>query len=86
MSFAKKREQALIWLRSQAANTDDILAAINAQIAIEVIEEQKAKLEKLGVQFGTLSSKFLKRSAKNPRPDMELTSTFLKGGNEDGRE
>lgn len=47
MPSQKKSEQALVWLRSQAADKDDILNGINAQICIEVIEEQRKQLKKL---------------------------------------
>ena len=50
MASHKTTEQCLTWLRSMAADRDS-LDGINAEMCLNLIREQKAKLQKLGAQF-----------------------------------
>lgn len=50
MASRKTNEQIRTWLKSIAADKDS-LDGINAELCLSVIEEQKQKLEKLGIQF-----------------------------------
>lgn len=58
MPSQKKMEQCMTWLRSQAADQEDILNGINAQITIEIIEELRNRNRKLGLQIGQLFRKY----------------------------
>ena len=50
MPSKKAMDQCLTWLNSKAADKDS-LDGINAEICLNVILEQKEKLNKLGAQF-----------------------------------
>ena len=50
MASRRTNEQAMTWLRSMAADRDS-LNGINAELCLNLIQEQKDRLEKLGVQF-----------------------------------
>ena len=50
MASRRANEQAMVWLRSMAAEKDS-LNGINAELCLRIIEEQKERLDKLGVQF-----------------------------------
>lgn len=55
MASRRANEQAMIWLRSMAAEKDS-LNGINAELCLRIIEEQKERLDKLGVQFHQVRS------------------------------
>ena len=50
MASKKTHEQCLTWLRSMAADKNS-LDGINAELCLNLINEQKERLNKLGVQF-----------------------------------
>ena len=50
MPSRKTTEQCMTWVRSKAADRDS-LDGINAQLVLNVLEEQRTKLDKLGAQF-----------------------------------
>lgn len=53
MASKKSNEQAILWLRSMAADKNS-LDGINAELCLNIIFEQRERLEKLGVQFGQI--------------------------------
>ena len=50
MPSKKATEQCMTWLRSMAADRDS-LNGINAELVLNVIAEQKNRLDRLGAQF-----------------------------------
>lgn len=50
MASRRTNEQCLTWLRSMAADKNS-LDGINAELCLNLIYEQKERLEKLGAQF-----------------------------------
>ena len=50
MASRKTNEQCLTWLESVAADKNS-LDGINAELCLNLIREQKDRLEKLGAQF-----------------------------------
>lgn len=50
MANRRTNEQAMIWLKSMAADRNS-LDGINAELCLNLIQEQKDRLEKLGAQF-----------------------------------
>lgn len=50
MASKRSTEQCMTWLRSKAADRDS-LDGINAELTINVITEQKNRIDKLGMQY-----------------------------------
>lgn len=55
MASKKSYNQAILWLRSMAADKNS-LDGINAELCLNIIFEQKERLEKLGIQFKNVKS------------------------------
>lgn len=55
MASKKSNDQAILWLRSMAADKNS-LDGINAELCLNIILEQKDRLEKLGAQFGEVKT------------------------------
>lgn len=64
MASKKTKEQCLTWLRSMAADRNS-LDGINAELCLNLIEEQKQRLDKLGAQFNQIKCErdYLKQRA-----------------------
>lgn len=50
MAGRRSKEQAMTWLRSMAADKNS-LDGINAELCLNLIEDQQKKLDRLGTQF-----------------------------------
>lgn len=65
MASRKSNEQAMTWLKSMAADKNS-LDGINAELVLYILEEQKKKYERLGIQYSILEKKY-----KNLRNDYD---------------
>ena len=64
MPSKKGIEQALTWLNSKAADNENTLDRINAELCINVIMDLQRQYDKLGIRYGTLSRKISSKDAE----------------------
>ena len=55
MASKRTKEQCITWLKSVAADKNS-LDGINAELCLNLIDEQKNRLDKLGMQFHQLQT------------------------------
>ena len=70
MTKRRSYEQAMTWLNSKAADKDS-LDGINAELCINLIEDLRARLDKLGAQFQQM-----KNSRDKLLDDLESLGNF----------
>ena len=70
MASRRSSEQCLTWLRSKAAEKDS-LDGINAELCLNLIQEQKDRLDRLGAQFSQV-----KKQRDIPKEQEHLEDVF----------
>lgn len=85
MASHKTNEQCLTWLRSMAADKDS-LDGINAELCLNLIANQKAQLDKLGVQFNQVKESRDNMKQKLDELQESITSVLDEGLSESQKE